>query len=756
MKTTKTKQFMVKLLAFCLAIVIAFPANVLAASLGETTTNYDESSSLMGDSKPTNDGIDKEQVDSNNNSSLLKSDHSLDETTDYIIEKSSSLSKTTGQIDYKVSIKSKAPSTDDLDKSKEKLIASFATNASTDLKDLKLEQVTSLDKDGKEIETTFKEDNPNGFFGTDSELSSLAISLDKPAYGVVYYLSAKVDQDSLANLDKESPILALDMVFLEDKDQSIYENRYSLKTNTKEETNTEVTIDEKGNASDSNLASLVEDDSQSIVRGTYKAEEKKLIGTTPASIKWTDYILSTDDKEFTYNLDLDDSQDTTDAKIKIDFYEAKDNGFVLNKDFSQNIDFAKSINLAIPQGYIARIELTTKPSQDKNPKTFTYNGVSLNNPSYKEEKTESNPTESDEEDPDPLSLKEDKKAEDKDSSQSDQSSKEDAKSSSSNNSITDESDQDLSKNSKTEPTKEKSSAIALNKDAYLENLKTDGKLTENFKKATNQIELVLESYNKEEINWDDFVASVQNIAKAQKIEASQTKEILSSLIVGLSEDKYKVANIDIDQAAGSDSEEKTEETADQVKTEEGKKLSDKTPDELAKDKLAEEGITIADFQSYMYELEEKYNLTDEDAARIYGNNVEAIQSLAEKDQEEKTTGDVFAVENQSAFRKTYPYDIDYWTYQYYENGKINWDIQIETHQVNLEHLDFNSLGLALYAPVAQGLENYTVSIMNYPGNIKKTDRSLIKEQDNPTTGHTLAEGTLTKTSEGLLTFNETF
>lgn len=716
MKTTKTKQFMVKLLAFCLAIVIAFPANVLAASLGETTTNYDESSSLMGDSKLTNDGIDKAQIDSNNNSSLLKSDKALDETTDYIIEKSASLSKTTGQIDYKISIKSKAPSTDDLDKSKEKLIASFATNANTDLKDLKLEQVTSLDEDGKEIETTFKEDNPNGFFGTDSELSSLAISLDKPAYGVVYYLSAKVDQDSLANLDKESPILALDMVFLDDKEKAIYENRYSLKTNT------EVTIDQEDSVSDSNLATLVKDDSDSIIRGAYKAEEKKLIGTTPASITWTDYILSTDDKEFTYNLDLDDSQDTTDAKIKIDFYEAKDNGFVLNKDFSQNIDFAKSINLAIPQGQLARIELTTKPSQKKNPKTFTYNGVSLNNPSYKEEKTESNPTESDEEDPDPLSLKEDKKAANKDSLKTDQSSKENAKSPSSIDSITDESDQDLSKNSKTEPTKEKSSAIALNKDAYLDNLKADDKLTENLEKVTNQIELVLESYNKEEINWDDFVASVQNIAKSQNIEASQTKEILSSLIVGLNEGKYKVANIDIDQAAGFDAE----ETADQAKTEEGKELSDKTPDELAKDKLAEEGITIADFQSYMYELEEKYNLTDEDAARIYGDNAEAIQSLAEKAQEEKTTGDIFAVQEKGSYQTAYPYSIEYDVETSVRDGdgkpisaaipsagqnpEVWWDITLDTSKVKDPNLNYDNLYYTLYMGAKDGLDRFKYKV----------------------------------------------
>ena len=113
-----------------------------------------------------------------------------------------------------------------------------------------------------------------------------------------------------------------------------------------------------------------------------------------------------------------------------------------------------------------------------------------------------------------------------------------------------------------------------------------------------------------------------------------------------------------------------------------------------------------------------------------------------------------------SYRKTYPYDIDYWTYQYYDQEKntINWDIQIETHKVNLEHLNFYNLGLALYAPEAQGLENYKVTIRSYPKDMTVTKRSLVKKQTTPTTGIDFeTAGTLTKNGDSnLLTYNKSF
>lgn len=713
----KLQQFIVKLLAATLAIIMAVPTNVFAMSQRKSNT-YTAATSVMG-IQPKDDAPETEKSQETN---LLKSAVSTEETTDYIIEKSANLSQTTGQVTYKIAVKTKDPSQEFT----EDQTTTFGITENTDLKDLKVEKVQALDADGKEIDVKNTLNTPKAFNSTDN-IRTLGITATKPQYGMVYYLSAQLTEEALKNLEEKSPQLALDIT-IASPNQDIFQTRYSLET-TKIDT-TEITIDNDGNVVNQTSDLVEKEDNLHLYKGEYKNEEKTLFQTTPAHLVWTDYINAKDDKEFTINFDLDENQNTENSQINIDYYEARDKGYVLNQSFSKTVDFTNSLNLTIPQGYIAKVSLSTAIKENTNAKEYTFNGVKVANPTYKEEKNQMTEEEQATDDADPLP---------------DDSSKNDEETKPSNDSIADENKQDFSQNPKSD-----TSAIALNKEAYLEKLKDEEKLTENLEKAASDIELALESYNKEETNWDEFKATLQTIAKEQNLDQAQTEETLQALLAGLNEDKYKVANIDTKEATNL-----VEESTDQS---EPKDATEKSVDELVKEKLNEEGITIEDFQNYMYELEEKYGLTDEDAARIYGANAETIQALAEKARQEKTTGDVLAVNNQSAFRKTYPYDIDYWTYQYYDqaNNKVNWDIQIETHQVNLEYLEFNSLGLALYAPVAQGLENYTVSIMDYPGNIKKTDRSLIKEQNSPTSGITLATGKLIKTSDGLLTYNKTF
>ena len=127
-----------------------------------------------------------------------------------------------------------------------------------------------------------------------------------------------------------------------------------------------------------------------------------------------------------------------------------------------------------------------------------------------------------------------------------------------------------------------------------------------------------------------------------------------------------------------------------------------------------------------------------------------------KAQEEKTTGDVFAADNQSAFRKTYPYNIDYWTYQYYDASKntINWDIRVETDQVNLDHLDYQNLGLSLYAPENQKLSDYKVTVRDYLGNDISTNANASKVREGvSTSGRDISKGTLKASTQNLLTYN---
>lgn len=821
----KLQQFIVKLLAATLAIIMAVPTNVFAMSQRKSNT-YTAATSVMG-IQPKDDAPETETSQETN---LLKSAVSTEETTNYIIEKSANLSQTIGQVTYKIAVKTKDPSKEFT----ENQTTTFGITENTDLTDLKVEKVQALDADGKEIDVKSTLNTPKAFNSTDN-IRTLGITATKPQYGMVYYLSAQLTEEALKNLEEKSPQLALDIT-IASPNQDIFQTRYSLET-TKPDT-TEITIDNDGNLANQTSELVEKEDNLHLYKGEYKKEEKTLFQTTPAHLVWTDYINAKDDKEFTLDFDLDENQDTENSQIKIDYYEARDKGYILNQSFSKTVDFTNSLNLTIPQGYIAKVSLTTAIKENTNAKEYTFNGVKVANPTYKEEKNQMTEEEQATDDADPLP---------------DDSSKNDEETKPSNDSIADESKQDFSQNPKSD-----TSAIALNNEAYLEKLRNEEKLTENLEKATNDIELALESYNKEETNWDEFKATIQTIAKEQNLDQAQTEETLQALLAGLNEDKYKVANIDTKEATNL-----VEESTDQSDPTD---TTEKSVDELVKEKLNEEGITIEDFQNYMYELEEKYGLTDEDAARIYGDNAEAIQALAEKARQEKTTGDVFAVntsnpyygknfhlitemkalaaptwqipagywfdvnlgpylklkdgqqikpltdpsnpnrtiatgsydarahkirytfpqsvsvtknlpinevltydvENierdfgtnpssipvkitikpknnplqvmdtinvpsntngefgtlvqkpgsnpQDAFRKLYPHDINYYSHQYYNtaNGTINWDIEINTKEIKLDHLNYGNAALSLYAPKYQGLDNYSITIKNKP------------------------------------------
>lgn len=606
------KSNLVKILSIALAFVLVFPTEIFAMAMKDRKSNtYQASRSIMGLATSANNNLpDKKEKEQK--SETLKSEVSIDKTKEFTIEKSANLSKSTGKIDYRILVK-----TENADLNG-KQVADFSINQNTDLVDLKVEKVTAID-DNKESEIKYSKEEPEENDSTE-DLSTFAIASDTKD-SVVYYISAQLSDKALADIDKTSPNMSIDFSLNEGASKQ-YQDRFSLELKKSEEN--EITIDQDGNIAEELLEEV--EDSTHLYKGQYKEEQTGLFNKTPAQIQWSDYINPKDNKEFTYNIKLDDTQDTKDSKIKIDYYQAGKKGYELNKDFSQTVPFAEEINLQIPQGYIARIEFTSKVKANTNPKSFSFNKTVIKNPTYKEEKTESNPTESDEEDPDPLSLKEDKKAADKDSLKTDQSSKENAKSPSSIDSMTDESDQDLSKNSKTEPTKEKSSAIALNKDAYISNLKENNKLSTNLENATKQIVPVLESYNKEEINWDDFKASIQNIAKAENIDSAQAEEIISALLRGLNEDKYKVANVDIKEATNFDQASENALTTEEIKA--------LIKEEFAKEKSGQ--ITEEELEASLASIREENNITNEDFFNIL-RDLYKNDEIANDSKEDTTT-----------------------------------------------------------------------------------------------------------------------
>lgn len=317
-----------------------------------------------------------------------------------------------------------------------------------------------------------------------------------------------------------------------------------------------------------------------------------------------------------------------------------------------------------------------------------------------------------------------------------ESSNNESRTNSSNDSIADEKDQDFSSNSKTEDTV---SAIAINKDGYLAKLNNESRLTNELEEAINDITSALEAYNNDEIYLDELQTSIGKIASEYNLESSQTEEIIKALISGLNEDKHKVAKLnlsDIGKAIASNDGKRNVEKA--LAGPDAKIPSDYL-DRLVSEKLQEEGITIEDFQNYMYELEDKYDLSNEDVDRIYTDNEETIKNLISKAQEEKTTGDVFAVQEQSKFRKTYLYDMNYTshqTYNPYTDGLVTWDIVVQTHEINLDYLNFNNVGLSLYMPDNQNLDDLKVSVEGFTssGTFTKTgDNSLVYNLNIPKT-----------------------
>ena len=690
----KLHNFMIKAFSLSLAFILVFPANLFATGMDNTKNNtYKETSSVMG-IKNTDEtsNSDKEETDQ----TLLKTQKSTEETENYIIEKSAKLSKTTGQIDYKITVDAK----DTINK----LIATFATSKNTSLENLKIEKVTQVKKNDQEEEIKSQIQKPSRLYKDDS-LKTLAVTTEKSKNPVVFHLSAKLDQDALINIDEKSPIMDLD-INLSDEGSSQYQSRYALaieksEISTDDEISTEEILKEKEEAIHQ-------------IKGRYEKANTKLSGEKSDQITWTDYINAKDDKEFTYDLNLDQGQELKDSKITIDYYEAKDKGYILNEDFSKNIPYAKSLKLQIPLGYIAKLELTTKVKENK--KEYSLNQIKIPNPIYKEENNIEAKEEENQEDDDPLPRKDD--------SNKEIEIREDAKENSNekiipidpdtNEAVIDtplvgeDSDQkEDDKDQEDKKTESLLSAIDLNRDSVINNLKNNGKLNPVSEIAINNISVLLNSLNDDEISYDEFISSLKS--QTSDISKEDFTDIVRGLTSGLNEETYNVANIDEDKLTkevfGSDQDKKIEakeneesfndskaDIKNETSIEDDKIDYDKEPNDIKskeekiKDEAIEsfdtsldiakkdskkpreddrsfvanlsegikgifgksnlkkadrelkaalkEGKSLEEIQALLLDLEKRYDLTSKDAVKLMANNEDDIKGLIGRDADE--------------------------------------------------------------------------------------------------------------------------
>ena len=677
------KNFLIKAFSMCLAFILVFPTNLFAMGL-DNTKYYKASASIMGLAQTDTTSQDDNEV---TDQTLLETEITKKETDKYLIEKYAKLSKTTGRIEYIIKVHPKDK------KAEGKVTTSFAISKNTDLEDLKIEKVSQVHSDNAQTEIKYQEQRPSILYNNDA-FETLGVTTDKA--DLVYYLSAKLRDDALANIDDKTPSMDLDVNIGED-----YQDRYALTIDK-----TEV-VGEDGQV-DSIIQTLKEKDNPvHQVKAIYK--EGSNPEENPKEITWTDFIHTTDDKEFTYDINVDEGQDATDSLIKVEFYQANEKGYILKEDFTKEIPFTNSLKLQIPLGFIAKVELKTKVI--KNLKEYSLNQNKIPNPIYKEEKTEE---ESEEEDADPLPEESQKIEEPKDTSEE----KIIPIDPETNEAVIDHSLVKEDTKEESESTKEETSAINLNRDSVINNFKNNDKLNPVVEITINNISSLLNAYNNDEMTYEDFLASLK--IQAKDLSKDDFASIVKGLIAGLNQETYKVANIDEDQLLaevyGKDeaeeqaTEEKpvtetkeadTKETSnvetDNVETEtkedfrspEDKikdnalksfdetlaqaKENSKKPQEDDRDIFAnlsegikgifgqsnlqkadqelkaalEAGKSLEEIQSLLHELGEKYELNSKDEAKLMSDNEDAIKGLIARDADENFRPSMLMAKNQA-------------------------------------------------------------------------------------------------------------
>lgn len=528
------KNFMVKAFSMCLAFILVFPTNLFAMGLDNAKIRkYKASASIMGLAQSESTSQNDNEV---TDQTLLETEITKKETDKYLIEKYAKLSKTTGRIEYIIKVQAKDK------KAEDKVTTSFAISKNTDLEDLKIEKVSQIHSDKAQTEIKYQEQKPSILYANDA-FETLGVTTEKA--DLVYYLSAKLTDDALASIDEKSPVMDLDVNIGED-----YQDRYALTIDK-----TEVVGDD--GQVDSIIQTLKEkDDPVHQVKSIYK--EGNTPEENPKEITWTDFIHTTDDKEFTYDINVDEGQDATDSLIKVEFYQANEKGYILKEDFTKEIPFTNSLKLQIPLGFIAKVELKTKVI--KNLKEYSLNQTKIPNHLYKEEKTEEK---SEEDDTDPLPEESPNAGEAKDTDEE----KIIPIDPETNEAVIDHSLVKEDTKEESEPTKEETSAIDLNRDSVINNFKNNDKLNPFVEITINNISSLFNAYNNDEMTYEEFVASLKS--QASDLSKEDFAQIINGLIAGLNQETYKVATIDQAQLADEifATEEKSEETKSETKEE---------------------------------------------------------------------------------------------------------------------------------------------------------------------------------------------
>ena len=544
-----------KIFASIVAISMSIPPTAFANAPEPVV--YDANSSIMGLAPKKEDQAKVENTDQ------TKIEKDLG---DYSLEITSTLDESLTKIDYTIKAKRKNQAkNENPDQVSDRNLS--LTIAKTPTSNINKIELVSASTDTETNDPDFKED-----------FESLVIK-SKVRDEIIYKLRADV------NKAKDQRPYDL-IIGLKEADKEAGVFTYKLKAQTG------ITIVDNQTVE---IIQLVNQEEKSTkAKGDYKKEG--ILGGLFAShdtITWTDYIVNEEEnnKEITYNFDLDQNQEATNSQIGLDYYEQSENGFEIKREFSQKIDFSKKVKFEIPKGFIAKLSLQTKVSKkNTNIKSYSLNNSVLKNPIYIEGNQEEKSN--DEEDPLPAEKTptdkpvekpaeekkpsteikvDDKKSEGNKSTED----KKEEKTSDTQIVVTDANGNEIPVEEKINPQKETISAIILNKDSLIAKLKSEGKLIDNQESVIESLAQDLDSYNQGKITDQDLKDFTKALAVNNKIEKSDLRFYLEAILSGLNKQKNKAANLNFDEIINYAYPEKKESQI---------KVDDKNSEEKPQDK----------------------------------------------------------------------------------------------------------------------------------------------------------------------------
>lgn len=135
------KNLFLKVTSLVLVLFLTLPSQIFASAItSRDDKTYDGNKSIMGLAglpMTSNDDLNETSIEK---TQVLSSDRSREETNDFFIEKSASISKTTGLISYKIALTNKEKT------SHNNQSLAFAINSN--LSDMKVDKVTAISEDG--------------------------------------------------------------------------------------------------------------------------------------------------------------------------------------------------------------------------------------------------------------------------------------------------------------------------------------------------------------------------------------------------------------------------------------------------------------------------------------------------------------------------------------------------------------------------------------------------------------------------------